>query len=717
MISISLKNVNPNIEDMKDRKNAFADAFISKIIKEDELINYLNRYHLCTATFKDDYRNSNNIKTVAPLIKIDIDDESNYQIVLGLLNMSGYKYVKVPSASYEENKLHKLHILVFTQKPLSINPSIYSYQVDNFLYHLGINPKWIDYKVSINPVSYFAPYRAKFGKIDFNNNETIEHFEIIDDEVSELIEGDYASIIDEVEIPKEFKNHNVQSGYILPSVTDGKIYSLDELNSSDKATYLKLEGFIPYKGEIVSIKEVSSLIWAENDNTKRYSNFGCPVCNKNHTMDSISTSYAFAYISKNGEIIIQCNGNSCSEKPLYIIPNQEIKELFDIETGMSISKPVVGSSYLIDNVEQQCINEYKNSFNFMGGYKFVLKENELQTQIINNPLELLDKEVLGLDYISNLKDLEMLVDGLIVHNQMTMIYAPSNVGKTTATIGIIHFILKKYHEKSCYYLDYDNGANTMKPHLIKILTHINNFKYLSYENTEKNKLFNILDNLIDLSKVIFVFDSLQHFVNGDISNPKSEPEVKALFERFKALRKKGATIVIISHTTKEKNASGKETTFRGLNIIKDNLDNMFYLDRKDDKTYLLKNEKKRHSEIKPFTTIKYNHDEVLISKVEGISSEEFNQSIQEDKDKYFIQIVQGILRNDGRLIQKELIVRIKDDDSIDMGDNKIKEKLRTYVNKYWKIEQTGEKKNKNTYILIDTVGELISDINNKLVNH
>lgn len=578
MISISLKEVNPNVEDLKDRKNAFADAFISKIIKEDEIINYLNRYHFCTATFQDDYRNSNNIKTVAPLIKIDIDDESNYQIVLGLLNMSGYKYVKVPSASYEENKLHKLHILVFTQKQLSINPSIYSYQVDNFLYHLGINPKWIDYKVSINPVSYFAPYRAKFGKIDFNDNETIEHFEIIDDEVSELIDGDYAPITDEVEVPKEFKNHNVQSGYILPSATDGKIYSLDELNSSDKATYLKLEGFIPYKGEIVSIKEVSSLIWAENDNTKRYSNFGCPVCNKNHTMDSISTSYAFAYISKNGEIIIQCNGNSCSEKSLYIIPNQEIKELFDVETGMSISKPIVGSSYLIDNVKQQCINEYKNSFNFTGGYKFVLEEKQVITSTNENinPLDLFYKTFSKpQEEINKMEEQENeLIDGILFESQICTLVAMANGGKTLLAQHWSRELSKKGYKVT--YIVEDGGIKSYIRTSKDGYEHgYNVISSNANEGQSPETLLKHLKLLVNsgqsLNKMIFIFDTLKKFT--DILDKKSN---KDFFNLVRAMTMKGATILNLAHANKYLDDKGN-LVFEGTGDIKNDTDSLYYM--------------------------------------------------------------------------------------------------------------------------------------------
>lgn len=68
----------------------------------------------------------------------------------------------------------------------------------------------------------------------------------------------------------------------------------------------------------------------------------------------------------------------------------------------------------------------------------------------------------------------------------------------------------------------------------------------------------------DLNKLIFCFDSLQHFVNTDLSSAKGAWIKKELFERFKKLRKLGATIFIISHTTKEKIVMVKKNEFLGI---------------------------------------------------------------------------------------------------------------------------------------------------------
>lgn len=329
----------------------------------------------------------------------------------------------------------------------------------------------------------------------------------------------------------------------------------------------------------------------------------------------------------------------------------------------------------------------------------------------------INQEVITKEAVNNLVDARMLIDGLLAYNQITMIYAPSNIGKTTVVMGMIHHILQVKLDMHCYYLDYDNGATTMKSHLTKIMDDVNGFKYISYDKTPISRLINLVNELSknNLMNTIIVFDSLQHFIRGDISDQKSAEELKKLFDLFKALKTAGATVIIISHTTKAKDLDGKEREFKGLNTIKDNVDNMFYLNRNNEKSYILELKKKRVA-LDNFIIITYKHSDVLITNVESITSDKFEQYIQEGKDKFVILRVQQILRTDGCLIQKVLIERLKEDDDteIKIGENKIQALLKRYRGKYWTVEKTGEKKNKNSYTVIDTINTLIDSINNDI---
>lgn len=329
----------------------------------------------------------------------------------------------------------------------------------------------------------------------------------------------------------------------------------------------------------------------------------------------------------------------------------------------------------------------------------------------------LDDEAFTIDEINALKDIEMLITGFLPKNHITLIYAPSNIGKTTSTMGVINHILQldKSKDMTCYYLDYDNGANTMKPHLLKILKSVNNLKYISHDRTSREKLILKLQAKIrndeDLSKSIFVFDSLQHFVDKDISSTKSEPDLKELFELMKKLRKLGATIIILSHTTKEKDTTGKEFQFRGLNIIKDNTDNMFFLTRENNTKYLYKREKAR-ADIKEFIEAKYNHDNVYIESFGDLDSKEFYVMTQQEKDKMFISEVQALLRTNGMMEKKAIVDNLKESDFfLDIGINKLRDKIDLYTDKYWKMELTGNRKQKHSYRIIDVTQQYIDDIN------
>lgn len=100
---------------------------------------------------------------------------------------------------------------------------------------------------------------------------------------------------------------------------------------------------------------------------------------------------------------------------------------------------------------------------------------------------------------------------------------PSNIGKTTATMGLLNHILKRDDDLHAFYFDYDNGANTMKKHLVKVVQNVSKFKYVSFDKTPLTKLFTIIKGMYssDLINHIFVFDSLQHFVPTDLSSTKS----------------------------------------------------------------------------------------------------------------------------------------------------------------------------------------------------
>jgi len=347
---------------------------------------------------------------------------------------------------------------------------------------------------------------------------------------------------------------------------------------------------------------------------------------------------------------------------------------------------------LIDNKTPQEIEEICNCTN----------SNTSNKGIINTVYDKLNKIIYSKKEIEALKDIKMQIDNFIPRNHITMIYAPSNTGKTTATLGLMNYILKNDKSMTCYYCDYDNGVNTMKPHLLKILNNTDKFNYISHDKASKELLMPILIELTkeNLENFIFVFDSLQHFIDSDISSTKSEPALKKLFELMKRLRGAGATIIILSHTTKEKDMNGKETTFRGLNIIKDNLDNMFYLIRQGNDSYIFNNQKSR-ANISSIIKSTYNHDKVMLSDFKAINNDEYKQLQNKKQDEIIINIIRDLLKRDGSKCQKDILELLKEDDNIHIGKDKIKIILSRYINKFWTMKKTGARNHINSYTLIE----------------
>lgn len=366
------------------------------------------------------------------------------------------------------------------------------------------------------------------------------------------------------------------------------------------------------------------------------------------------------------------------------------------------------------NLSDEIINKAKKSLQNVSSSNEV--SNNDSVIISNSAINKLIDESFTYNDINNLEDIEMIINDFLPHNQITMFYAPSNIGKTTSTMGLINYILSKDKEMKCFYLDYDNGVSTMKPHLVEVTKSNENFHYISADKTDRTKLDQILQELEqdDLTKVIFVYDSFQHFIDGDLSTSKTSSEIKTFFEKLKRLRKKGATTIILHHTLKSKNKDGNETEFLGLNIIKDNLDNMFFLTRQDNKTYLL-SAKKRRATISPFIKINYIHENVLVTSIQPLEENDFNRALNQAKDSFFITTVQNILRLNGEMTKTDLSSKLKEDDDLsDYSFREINSKLGLYSNSFWKTKKGGEKNNIRYYSIIDTTGDLINQLQNKL---
>jgi len=289
----------------------------------DELINILNTYHTVFATLKNGKRNDASVDALCPVIKLDIDAEGAIDTVLEALEP--YEYVKVPSQS---GKDYKAHIIVLCDGEADIRKAGYAAQVDAFLIETGISVNVLDASVLYAQSGYLAP--ASCGKAltvesagELSYYHAGKRYELIDLEANGIV----------------IKTNSKKKRKLLGDIdTVEPNLSIKEVEAG--VNILNPDSTIAYYGEHVPVKDVVEAIKAENDTNAVYGGFGCPICNKEHTMDTDRTPYAFAFISTDNEdVMFKCSGNACSDKPLSIMDpprlylNEYDEIYFDIAKG------------------------------------------------------------------------------------------------------------------------------------------------------------------------------------------------------------------------------------------------------------------------------------------------------------------------------------------------------------------------------------------------
>jgi len=175
--------------------------------------------------------------------------------------------------------------------------------------------------------------------------------------------------------------------------------------------------------------------------------------------------------------------------------------------------------------------------------------------------------------------IEYVVDGLIPKGFITLLYAPSGLGKSTLATQIcqavqdgVPFLGLKTQQGPAFYIDYENPQSTIVERLKKIDGE-NSFQlwHLGDETTPP-QLDNVenRDMLLGLQPgTLVVIDSLKACNNLDENVASS---MKPLFDFLKILRERGLTIILLHHTSKSANLA-----FRGSSLIQDQSDHCISL--------------------------------------------------------------------------------------------------------------------------------------------
>ena len=258
----------------------------------EELSELANRKSISGSIYKNEHRKGSNIIAGSNVILIDCDAPSQAEAVEERIRH--YDYIKVPSASNSEATPYKWHFFIPTQTPLSVYPAAMKFQVEQFFHQVGITDDMIDTTGSYDIARQFAPASIKMDPDEADDLSTVNETDL------------QVPIVD---APEEFFNKASKS-----VTTNIKGIVTQKLPS--KHLWFKGKA-ITYADTTTAVEEAYRTRESDDDKV-RVSGFGCPHDNHDHTGD-ITSGYGFAFMGRDGNVIVKCTGNACEAQPYFVV--------------------------------------------------------------------------------------------------------------------------------------------------------------------------------------------------------------------------------------------------------------------------------------------------------------------------------------------------------------------------------------------------------------
>lgn len=292
------------------------------------------------------------------------------------------------------------------------------------------------------------------------------------------------------------------------------------------------------------------------------------------------------------------------------------------------------------------------------------------------------------ELLNSMKEIDVMIDGVLPRGQITTIVGKPNVGKSALTLSIINKLLKEDKLDNMIYFDPDNPL-IYSAQRVKTLTNTHNEKnifYYSGSSSSKVDMHGILDTLSAKrgggERTVIVIDSLKNFINGSINDDKV---INPLFDKLQAIRDNfKATIIVLHHTKKGKDEEGK-LSYVGSQVIEASTDNMFLVNRVDD-TVMLDPHKMRALLERRAYKIAFNEMEIVESEY---IEEKNNDEDDTSKDDIIADAFNEYLIKNGAMKQVDLSKVIPDL----CGQNKAQKILwdDRYRGKLWRVEKLSPK--------------------------
>ncbi len=289
------------------------------------------------------------------------------------------------------------------------------------------------------------------------------------------------------------------------------------------------------------------------------------------------------------------------------------------------------------------------------------------------------RKLASLDFVMD--DAKFFIPKFIPSEAITLIYGPSNHGKTYLNLAIAKHILDNFDDTvdELIYFDMDNGRRQLKRRNLELLLQ----KYPKWGYYIRSSMELSIDELLqtlnddcfnmNYRKKVFIFDSTKNFV--ETGNDK---RVKDFMTIMQNIRDNGGTIVLIHHTSK----NGK--VIDGSAEFERSVDNMFSLEKKHETDDI----------IQVALTFRKDRDGVdhcafKIDKTNFTFDEmDSDIALMSEYESEFVNKAIAVLKNNPTgLNQTEFLSSL----GYEKTDKTARDTVDKFVNKFWKKEKINER--------------------------
>ncbi len=291
-------------------------------------------------------------------------------------------------------------------------------------------------------------------------------------------------------------------------------------------------------------------------------------------------------------------------------------------------------------------------------------------------------------------EIEWIVSSLIPLGAVILFYARGGIGKSTLMMMLAGcvaagrpFLGIPTQQRAVIYVDFENSLAVLSERLRSVGA--DNVLFWSsadmparLDDAEVQRYFDIL---IEYPGALYIFDTLRSSQSGDENDSKHMAEIMALFRR---LRDRGATVIVLHHTTK-----AAETRYKGSSAIFDMVDHVLAMypvrqpgddaERSDDDD---------ESPVYRFGTKDKTRYEPFVTYLQFDPETKQFQKAPDPTDQQLIELqsllVEMVNKTKGDVKQGDIIDAAKDE--LDLSKTKTIRLLNRGVDQYWSSRR-GEK--------------------------